>query len=309
MNDSAARRPRSDATRAAGEARSDDPRNFGGFAAFEYQRTGVFSRRAAAEFPNDNPELHDGLVWVLPAPVGRALPTLRLRPLAGALPRVLGPAWEAPGEELPPDGRSPETARVAPAPGLAEVVAPPNEVIDAAAATDEVLAVVAPPDEVVAVAAAPDEVLGVAAASDEVAGEPELPAADSPFVKFVATVVAVAVGRGATRAAAALAALLEHGRVAPGAFEATTLKTLISRRILASSGTHATPEFRATTEAWRAVLDGLSADLTPCGSATLDAWSAELVAAALDAPSSAVPELRRALRRGGIAAFGLLAVA
>src|SRR5687768_9693627 len=30
----------------------------------------VISRRAASEFPNDNPELHDGLVWVCPEPRG-----------------------------------------------------------------------------------------------------------------------------------------------------------------------------------------------------------------------------------------------
>ena len=239
----------------------------------------MFSRRAASEFPNDNPELHDGLVWVLPAPVGRALPTLRLRPLAGTLPRVLGPSWEDRGEQPQADGSVPEAAPVPAVPALAEVVALPDEVLEVHQE---------PAAELV---------------------EPGLSAPDSPFVKFVAAVVAVAVGRGATRAAAALAALLEQGRVAAGAFDEAALKGLIARRILASSGTHATPEFRATTEAWRAVLDGTSADLTACGSATLDAWSAELVAAALDAPSGAVPELRRTLRRGGIAAFGLLAVA
>jgi hypothetical protein len=65
----------------------------------------VFSRRAVSEFPNDNPELHDGLVWACPAPVGRALPTLRLRPPVGAVPRVLGPSWVEPAavEAKPPE--------------------------------------------------------------------------------------------------------------------------------------------------------------------------------------------------------------
>ena len=35
-------------------------------------------RLAVSEFPNDNPELHDGLVWACPAPCAPALPTLRL---------------------------------------------------------------------------------------------------------------------------------------------------------------------------------------------------------------------------------------
>ena len=237
----------------------------------------MFSRRAAAEFPNDNPELHDGLVWVPPEPVGRALPTLRLRPLAGAMPRVLGPSWERDGDDPPR--------------AIVRAVARDPAAGDATASD---ITLVAPP----AVLDAPN---------DEPAEA--LPAPDAPFTRFVAALVAVALARGGTRAAAALGGLLEQGRVAPGAFDDATLKRLISARILARSGTHATPEFRATSEAWRGVLDATTADLAACGAATLDSWAAELVAAVLDAPSGAVPDLRRALRRAGIAAFGLLAVA
>jgi hypothetical protein len=57
------------------------------------------------------------------------------------------------------------------------------------------------------------------------------------------------------------------------------------------------------------VLDGTGGDLAGCGSATLDAWSAELLAALTNAPRAEVPELKRELRRAGIAAFGMLAVA
>ena len=53
-------------------------------------------RLAVSEFPNDNPELHDGLVWACPSPCAPALPTLRLRKTTGG--RVLGPDWERPKE-------------------------------------------------------------------------------------------------------------------------------------------------------------------------------------------------------------------
>src|ERR1041384_1355526 len=49
-------------------------------------------RSVVSEFPNDNPELHDGLVWACPTPCAPALPTLRLRTTAPA--RVLRPSWE-----------------------------------------------------------------------------------------------------------------------------------------------------------------------------------------------------------------------
>jgi hypothetical protein len=79
----------------------------------------VISRRAASEFPNDNPELHDGLVWACPDLRGRALPTLRMRPVSGAMPKVLRPVWEL---ELEQDAEV--EARAEPAPVLALIPEP-----------------------------------------------------------------------------------------------------------------------------------------------------------------------------------------
>jgi len=141
----------------------------------------------------------------------------------------------------------------------------------------------------------------------EAVTEPDAPS--DPFVTFVSVLARIALTRGATRAAAGLTALCENGRVAPGALDDGSLRELIARRVVAPSGTHATAEFRATLDAWRGVLDGSASDLSACGANTLDAWAAELLAAALNAPNGAVPELRRELRRAGVAAFGLLAVA
>jgi hypothetical protein len=81
----------------------------------------MVQRRAASEFPNDNPELHDGLVWASDSVCGAALPTLRLRPLSGRLPKVLGPSWDAPGPapSVAPKGMPAAQPRARPAPSAA----------------------------------------------------------------------------------------------------------------------------------------------------------------------------------------------
>jgi hypothetical protein len=227
----------------------------------------VISRRAASEFPNDNPELHDGLVWACPEPRGRALPTLRIRALDGELPKVLGPAWERP------------------APLESPVVSVVRREV-APAAEHPIF----------------DE-LPLA----EPASQPTLEA--SPFDVFIQTVARVAMARGATRAAAAVTALLSAGRLTTDGVDKALLDGLVRRRILSPGSGHASPELAQATRAWRAVLEAADADLSGCGSSTLDAWAAELLAAVMNAPSGELGELRRELRRAGVAAFGLLAVA
>ena len=252
----------------------------------------MLSRRASSEFPNDNPELHDGLVWACPAPLGRALPTLRLRAPEGALPRVLEPAWvvraeaEVRGVGEAGAGREVELAAEGEAGAGREVEAEAEAEAEGGSAAE---------------AAAESEL--------EAGAELEAAASPEPFGVFVATLARVVLARGATRAAAALTALCEHGRLAAGALDDAALRGLVARRLVVPSGTHATPEFVATLDAWRGVLNGTATDLSACGSTTLDSWAAELVAATLNVPSSAVNEVRRDLRRAGVAAFGLLAVA
>ena len=234
---------------------------FGWSVASALRRELVISRRAASEFPNDNPELHDGIVWSCPEPCARPLPTLRLRATEGALPKVLGPAWAE---------RSATVVRETPA--------------------------VAHELRVVAEAR-------VAAEGHDAPAAPQ-----GPFERFVATVARVALSRGATRAAAAVTALLTAGRLARDGSDPALLDELERRRILGSAS-QVTPEFAAATNAWRAVLEGTGGDLSGCGSATLDGWAAELLAAVMNAPRGDAGELKRELRRSGVAAFGLLAVA
>jgi len=96
---------------------------------------------------------------------------------------------------------------------------------------------------------------------------------------------------GATRAAAALPALLRSGKIE---------EPLAAVPLLRSD------ELHATLAAWRAVLAGTSCDLSACGASTLDRWAAELLGVVLGAPPARIEELRRELRRRGVAAFGML---
>jgi hypothetical protein len=243
----------------------------------------VISRRAACEFPNDNPELHDGIVWSCPEPCARPLPTLRIRPTAGELPKVLGPAWHAfENAEV----NSERDGKLRLRPSETEPLQPSS---DGAASK------------------APSSRLALSeprgAVTPEVSASPE-----GPFERFVATVARVAMSRGATRAAGAVTALLTLGRLVRDGVDPALLDTLARRKILSASG-QVTPEFAAAAQAWRAVLEGSGGDLSGCGNATLDAWAAELLAAVMNVPRDEANELKRELRRSGVAAFGLLAVA
>jgi hypothetical protein len=269
---------------------------FGWFGTLGLRQRFVISRRAASEFPNDNPELHDGIVWSCPEPCAPPLPTLRMRATAGTLPKVLGPAWvvETPADPAPIAVSAPEPAIPAPVAVPAPAPAVPAPVTASVPAPSDA---VAPP------------------ASPPVAARPPLPGVrnapalpEGPFERFVGTVARVAMNRGATRAASAVTSLLALGRLAREGLDPALLDGLIRGRILAPGG-QVTPEFAAATAAWRAVLEGTGGDLAGCGNSTLDAWAAELLAAVMNAPRAEMAELKRELRRSGVAAFGLLAVA
>lgn len=248
-------------------------------------------RLAVSEFPNDNPELHDGLVWACPSPCAPALPTLRLRKTTGG--RVLGPDWER---------ASSSSATVSAEPVVREAVPPVShaepEVSHAEVSVSHEVPDVSH-DEVV-VSHAETIVTPVDPASE--------PAAPSGFGAFVGALAGILAERGATRAAANVGALLGQARLAPDAFDEGTKKTLVARGTLDANTGRPTPEFSVVARAWRDVLDENGGDLSACGSATLDVFGAELLAALLGSPRSA-DELRRALRQRGVAAFGMLLAA
>jgi hypothetical protein len=235
-------------------------------------------RLVVSEFPNDNPDLHDGLVWACPSPCAPALPTLRLR-AAGAV-RVLKPGWE----------------KATPAP---PVVGPPLPVALAPAFVESELASEPEPARAVAAESARPEDLEVTASDPPPNG----------FASFVAALAAILAERGATRAATSVGALLGLARLAPDAFDATTATALVARGMLDPTSGRPTPEFSVLARAWRDVLDDTGGDLSACGSATLDVFGANLLATLLGLPSGRAEELRRALRQRGVAAFGMLVAA
>ena len=250
-------------------------------------------RLAVSEFPNDNPELHDGLVWACPAPCAPALPTLRLRRSEAA--RVLRPEWEV--ESAP--AASPGPVALVEAPPLLE---PPDSLPESPVSAPEAHGAF-DCDEADAPHVAPYVV-------EETLGEPApAEAGPSGFEAFVAALSAILAERGATRAAANVGALLGQTRLARDAFDAETKKVLAARGFVDAKTGRPTPEFSVVAQAWREVLDGANGDLSACGSATLDVWGADIVAALLGSPRERTDDIRRALRQRGVAAFGMLAAA
>jgi hypothetical protein len=124
--------------------------------------------------------------------------------------------------------------------------------------------------------------------SDAIAAAAEGPA-PSAFDALVAALVRVALDRGATRVAAELPALLSGGRVTAGVADSARVRALV-----------------ALGPAWRFALEG--GDLSGCGDQPLDVWASEILATVLSAPAER-EGLRRALRKHGVAAFGMLVAA
>jgi len=124
------------------------------------------------------------------------------------------------------------------------------------------------------------------------------------FAQLVSLLTRVALAGGATRAAAVLPAFLA-GQVVE--LPETSSVIASGHAVASGSGVVISEGALGAARAWRAVLTGESEDLSGCEE-TLDSWCAGLLAALCGTPSRA-NELRRELRRFGVAAFGLLAEA
>jgi hypothetical protein len=213
---------------------------------------------ACAEFPNDNPSLHHGSIWVCSGLTDAVTCELR------ALP-------------------------VDPAPQAAEVVEPPTEptppvcMPEGEAAAPEGLLVEGEGDEedrggdieIV------DE-LPVDDALDESVPPPEAtpPAADDAYLSLARVLEQVALEAGAPEAAVAtLRTVLGQLRIEPGA-----------------PADH--QRMRAEALAWQGILRGESEDFAACGVSMLDDWSALLVATLLGAPGRADMLKRELRRKG-----------
>lgn len=249
-------------------------------------------RTASAEFPNDNPELHDGALWVVSRPCAPA----RL------LLRAVSPS-ERPSEPLEAEFEVPEEDDD----GVLDIdidvelleEPPPVQEEPASAALKPVVT-----EPAITAAVVDESVI-------EVPVSKSAESTDDAFAVFVSALVRVAMNAGATRIAGELPAFLEQGKLASDKLSPEVVEALTSRGFAEArpGGLTASADCAATCAAWRRVLSGQSDDLSACGTSTLDGWAAELLAAALGAPPDAVKKLRRELRRLGVAAFGIIAQA
>jgi hypothetical protein len=128
------------------------------------------------------------------------------------------------------------------------------------------------------------------------------------FAHFEAALAAALMAQGASRSAALLPRLLRLESLPADTVSKEVLLTLQSRGYL-ESNTRYSQKFRDLCGAWSAVLQGSSQDFAACGTTTLDRFGADLLAALLAVPATRADELRRQLRKAGIAAFGVLQAA
>jgi prevent-host-death family protein len=191
-----------------------------------------YMQTACSEFPNDNPGLHQGAIWL----------GAKIAPASCELPPRIEHAALAPLHEPHEDAIDEESE--------------PIEIVDDLAFAD-----------------------GDFGPSDDEPCETE--AAVDPFARLAGVLTDVARTFGADAKAAAQLDVVLGLEASDALVPAQTL-------------------------AWRGILRGESEDFGACGTTTLDEWAADVVARALGSVSRA-NDIRRELRRRGVAAFGLVA--
>jgi hypothetical protein len=233
---------------------------------------GYLSR--ASEFPHDNTAISGGAIWVCD------------------------------------DVTGPVTPQLAPEPVVIEAV-PPFEPVESESFVlyfDDDDGCLDGPVEI----QISDTSLGVAVFSAEpepCAGEAASAANSSAaFRHFESALSAALLAQGATRAAALVPQLLRLEPISAEALSKDALLTLQSRGYLDGNARYSS-KYRELCSAWCAVLQGSSQDFAACGTTTLDRFGADLLAALLAVPATRSDELRRSLRKAGIAAFGVLEAA
>lgn len=238
----------------------------------------------ASEFPNDNAEISGGAIWVHDDLIGP--PKLELRE---------------------PEPEPVASASFTPVPSESFVLYFDDDepLVDGPVeleATSESLAVAVfePEPEVASFEAEPEPEPIVEAAPA---------AAESPsFLHFESALVSALLAQGATRSAALVPQLLRLEPITPEALTKEALLTLQSRGYLDGNARYSS-KYRELCSAWIAVLRGSSQDFAACGTTTLDRFGADLLAALLAVPATRADDLRRGLRKAGIAAFGVLEAA
>jgi len=234
----------------------------------------------AAEFPNDNPDLHAGVIWVCRDVTGPALPERIsheppvIEVIAETMEEAISPresgifvaalaegTFEFEEEPILVEELTPFEAIAV------EMVAPPNEpVAETILIGDEILA------EIEELAAEDEPPPSTTILPPVEAPPPAATVTTDPWTAFVTVLVDIANGQGAPQIASTLPAMLETD---------------------------------ATAKAWAGILRGTSEDWDAIGGTMLDEWAADLLARQLGAPDTS-SMLKRELRDRGVAAFGMI---
>ena len=248
-------------------------------------------RSLAAEFPNDNPELHAGACWVcldvIGGPAAIAPPVIEEAVSSRSVAEILT-------EAIP-------EARISGIVGLGETSRDGLDLdLDEEEEEEEPIVVEElPPLEESAMLEGVAPPASIASAPTTTIAPPP---PDDPWVVFVATLADVAIGAGSPHVASVLHGLLVEGLLPT--LPVDVMKALSEANVV--RGEEVDPAFVARTRAWIGILRGTSDDFEACGNSMLDEWGADLVARLLGSPSRA-EGLKRDLRARGIAAFGLAA--
>lgn len=133
---------------------------------------------------------------------------------------------------------------------------------------------------------------------------------DGAFGQVLRSVREVLEAYGAVASARAVVPFAVHGVISKRSLPETVCAELIRSGLAEVHGEdlRASAWLGRAVSGWRGVLSGECSDLSVCGETTLDRFAAQLGAALLGT-SSRTDELRRELRRKGVAAFGVLAAA
>jgi hypothetical protein len=140
---------------------------------------------------------------------------------------------------------------------------------------------------------------------------PEAETVEDPFRLFVGLLEDVARRSGATEPmVASVRALLGIQRMNEAEPPEASVEALMQGMQVERTprGIERTEAFARRVLAWQGILRAESEDFEACGPTPLDEWAADIVARVLASPAAAAG-LRRELRRGGVAAFGLVAQA
>jgi hypothetical protein len=240
----------------------------------------------ASEFPNDNAEISGGSIWVCAELTGPA--TLQQAPYQPVASQPFVLFFD--DDEGYVDG--PVVLEVS-AGGLSVAVHTAESATEAATGNE---------------AAPPTEGDPQVDADHHAEVESDASEAAPAFAQFEKALATALMAKGASRAAALVPHLLRLDSLPADALSKDVLLTLQSRGYLDGNARYS-QKFRTLCGAWSAVLHGSSQDFGACGTTTLDRFGADLLAALLAVPATRADELRRELRKAGIAAFGVLEAA